>query len=380
MLPRRLLVFLIWFALGPLPGRSQTRPGTRAVFTIDGVVRDETSHLAMEGIRVDLTESGGVPINSTFTRGNGEFVFDGIPGGEYAIQVNVTGYEPARQSVSVFGAARHGLSIFLTRSVKALNLRTEATISAHQLSVPRKAHDEFEKGMVLIYSKSDYRGAIDQFQRAIKDFPGYYEAYAEEGGAYYQLQEMTNAEEALQKSIDLSSGQYADALFTLAALQTDMKRYTEAADTSRRGMTADASSWRGPFELARAQAALKQPEEAEKNALRSRDLMPDNSAVYLLLANIHIQRKDYPSLLRDLDEYLRLAPDGADADRARKTREEVKAMSANPSATESETKGQDNPKQGAKEAHPVPAKELPPPLEPDDSGLPPLPPPTRNNQ
>ncbi len=358
---------------------------SRAVYSIDGVVRDESGQLALEGIRVDLTESGGIPINSTFTRGNGEFVFAGLTSGEYSIQVNAAGYEPARQAVSVFGAPQHGVSIFLTKSAKAPSLRTEATISAHQLSVPRKAHDEFEKGMMLIYAKSDYRGAIDQFQRAIKDFPTYYEAYAEEGGAYYQLQELAPAEEALQKSIDLSSGQYADALFTLAALLTDTKRYTEAADASRRGMKADNSSWRGPFELARAQAALKQAEDAEKNALRSRDLMPDNAAVYLLLANIHIQRKDYPSLLRDVDDYLRLAPNGADADRARKTRDEVKAMLANPPATESETrgerKGQDNPKQGAKESHPVPVKEPPAPqLEPDDSGLPPLPPPTRDNQ
>ena len=73
------------------------------------------------------------------------------------------------------------------------------SISAHQLSVPHKAHDEFEKGMTLIYLKSDYRGAIAQFQLAIKDFPTYYEAYAEEGSAYYQLQEVAPAEEALQK-------------------------------------------------------------------------------------------------------------------------------------------------------------------------------------
>jgi len=384
MFPRRLPILLILFALAALPGRAQLRPGGRAVFTVDGFVRDESNQQAMEGIRVDLTESGGIPINSTFTRSNGEFMFGGLANGEYAIEVNLTGYEPARQTVSIFGAAHHGVSIFLTRSSKAPNLRTEATISAHQLSVPHKAHDEFEKGMMLIYSKSDYRGAIEQFQRAIKDFPTYYEAYAEEGGAYYQLREMGSAEEALQKSVDLSSGQYADALFTLAALLTDTKRYTEAADASRKGMKTDNSSWRGPFELARAQAALKQPEEAEKNALRARDLMPDNAHVYLLLANIHIQRKDYPSLLRDLDDYLRLAPNGVDADRARKTRDDVKARLANPPAAESEakdeTRGQDNPKQGAKESHSVPVKEPPPPLEPDDSGLPSLPPPTRDNQ
>ena len=69
--------------------------------------------------------------------------------------------------------------------------------------------------------------------------------------------------------------------------------------------------------------ALKQSDEAEKNAQQARDIMPDNPPVYLLLANIHIQKKDYPSLIRDLDEYLRLAPNAPEAEQARKTRERV---------------------------------------------------------
>ena len=136
---------------------------------------------------------------------------------------------------------------------------------------------------------------------------------------------MGPAEEALQKSIDLSSGQYADAMFTLAAILTDTKRFNEAEAVSRRGITVDSSSWRGPFELARALTALKQTDEAEKTAQQSRDLMPDNPPVYLLLANIHIQSKDYPALLRDLDDYLRLAPIGPEAEQARKTRERVQS-------------------------------------------------------
>jgi tetratricopeptide (TPR) repeat protein len=249
------------------------------------------------------------------------------------------------------------------------------SISAHQLSVPRKAHDEFEKGMALVYMKSDYRAAIAQFQLAIKDFPTYYEAYAEEGTAYYELQEMSPAEEALQKSTELSNGTYADAMFTLAAIYTDTKRFAEAEVLARKAMTVDSSSWRGPFELARALNALKRPEEAEKNALQARDLMPDNAPVYLLLANIHIQRKDYPALLRDLDGYLRLSPYGPEADQARKTKDQVQAaLNAQKASAAGNTKGDsadddDDADSGAQ-------KDSSSPAEPDKSGLPSLPPPT----
>jgi tetratricopeptide (TPR) repeat protein len=87
----------------------------------------------------------------------------------------------------------------------------------------------------------------------------------------------------------------------------------------------DASSWHGHFEMARALSALKKPEEAEKSAMQARELAPDNSAVFLILANIHIQLRDYPALLKDLESYLKLSPTGPEAEQARKTRDNVQA-------------------------------------------------------
>ena len=196
----------------------------------------------MESIQVILKGATGTPIATTFTRDEGDFQFDGLRDGDYSIEIRVKDYEQFQEQVSLNGASRLGLSIFLVKPGKtpAIPALHELSISAHQLSVPHKAHDEFEKGMALIYLKSDYRGAIAQFQLAIRDFPTYYEAYAEVGNAYYQLQDLGHAEEALQKSVDLSSGQYADAMFTLAAILTDTKRYEEAESVSRRGVSVDA--------------------------------------------------------------------------------------------------------------------------------------------
>lgn len=381
MLLRRLPIFLFLLALGVLPGHAQSSQGTpnrHSIFSIGGSIRDGSTHREMESIQVVLKGATGTPIATTFTRDNGDFQFDGLRDGEYSIEVRVRDYDQFQQQVSLSGASRLGLSIFLARSAKSVNPSLQLSISAHQLSVPHKAHDEFEKGMALIYLKSDYRGGIAQFQLAIRDFPTYYEAYAEEGSAYYQLQDLGHAEEALQKSVDLSAGQYADAMFTLSAILTDTKRYTEAETLSRRGISVDASSWRGPFELARALTALKKTDEAEKSAQRSRDLMPDNPPVYLLLANIHIQRKDYPALVRDLDDYLRLAPIGPEADQARKTRERVQALinAHYDDADNDDDSDQDEPQKDEDPAHSATQKAPRPATEPDNSGLPSLPPPT----
>jgi len=380
MLLRRLPLVFGLLALGIAPANAQNTTSRRAIFSIGGSIRDESTHRDIESIQVVLKQATGIPVNTTFTRENGDFQFDGLGNGDYTIEINAKDYERFQQQISISGASRLGLSIFLSKAGKTtMNPGIQLSISAHQLSVPHKAYDEFEKGMALIYQKSDFRAAIAQFQLAIKDFPTYYEAYAEEGGAYYQLQEMDHAEEALRKSIDLSSGQYADAIFTLAALQTDAKHFAEAETTARQGISVDSSSWRGPFELARALTALKKSDEAEKNAQQARDLMPDNPPVYLLLANIHIQRKDYPGLLRDLDDYLRLAPMGAGADQARKTRERVQSMLNSPKV-ESQGSDSEDPDDEEDETHPAPQKVTPPQAEPDTSGLPSLPPPSPGNQ
>jgi tetratricopeptide (TPR) repeat protein len=379
----RLPAFLFLLAVCALPGIAQIQqPHRRSVYSIGGSVRDDVSHRALENILVSLKQLTGGTINTAFTRSNGDFQFDGLGDGSYILEIKAKDYDQVQETITLSSGSRLGLAFFLAktgRTVNAVDPVSKMSISAHQLSVPHKAHDEFEKGMTLIYLKSDYRGAITQFQLAIRDFPTYYEAYAEEGGAYYQLQEADHAEEALRKSVELSSGQYADASFTLAALLTDKKRYEEAATTSRQGISVDSSSWRGPFELARALTALKQTEEAEKSAQQSRDLMPDNPPVYLLLANIHIQKKDYPALLRDIDDYLRLSPIGPEADQARKTRERVQSMVIAPK-DESAGSGKDKSQDDDDDADSATEKDASPQTEPDRSGLPSLPAPTAGNQ
>jgi Flp pilus assembly protein TadD len=323
---RRAFGALLIVIAATLPALGQNRPvPSRATYAIAGNVRDDSDQHAMENIRVDLKGSTSTPINSTFTRGNGEFEFSGIPSGDYIVEITVQGYEPYRETFTIYNSARRGVAIFLRRPMTVENKYANVSISAHELSVPHKAHDEYEKGLNLLYSKSDYKGAITQFQRAIKDFPTFYEAYAQQGNAYLDLGEVGPAEEAMRKSIELSSKQYSDAFFQLAGLLNNTKRFSEAETICREGLALEGSSWHGHFEMARSLSALKRFEEAEKDATEARDLKPDNPPIYLVLANIHIQRRDYVALRRDLDGYLKLEPNGPEADQARKTRDQLQA-------------------------------------------------------
>ena len=70
----------------------------------------------------------------------------------------------------------------------------------------------FDKGRKLLYEKSDAPGAIKEFQKAIKEFPGYYEAYTQIGVADYRLKDPGTAEDALRKAIELSENKYPESL------------------------------------------------------------------------------------------------------------------------------------------------------------------------
>jgi tetratricopeptide (TPR) repeat protein len=326
MFARQAVGFLLFLAISVLPGYAQQFVDSNSNFSIDGAIHDLEDRHTVKNIRVELKQSDGTPVNATVTRNNGEFKFSGLPSGNYILDVRVTDYESLSQPVVIKNSSRHGQSLFLIKHATAQKWTTGAAISAHQLGAPSGAQDEFDVGVNLLYDKSDYRGAIVHFQRAIKKFPDYYEAYAQEGFAYQNLKEMPAAEEALRKSADLSAGKYSEAQILLSELLCDTNRYEEAATFSRSAIAMDPTSWRGPFELARALLALQQFDDAEINATHARDLNPHNPVIYSLLANIHIGRRNYSSLAQDLDAFLMLVPTGPDAELAHKRQEELQAF------------------------------------------------------
>ena len=249
MVFRRVVGCLLILAASVLTALGQGRTPVRNNLSIAGTIRDDVDQHAMENVRVDLKLTSGIPINTTFTRGNGEFEFGGLANGEYVIEVELKDYDTTRQAVSLYNASQRGVSLFLTRPRQMGQPTSRGSVSAHELSVPNKAHEEYEKGLQLLYVKQDFRGAITQLQRAIKDFPTFYEAYAQEGNAYLQLKEMAPAEEAMRKSIEISSGQYSEAMFMLAGLLNDTSRFADAATMARQAMEVDAASYRGPLRI-----------------------------------------------------------------------------------------------------------------------------------
>jgi Tfp pilus assembly protein PilF len=292
---------------------------------ITGKVSDAASHEPLAGVSVQLVVGGGklaAPAETTSTEGQFQF---SAHDGDYTILANKDGYLPAQVKVSIFASHQTNVTIDLQRQSPEGSTGTGpgGAVSAHQLSVPNKAHEAYEKGMALMNGKKDYAGALAQFESAIREYPSYYEAYAGMGIMDYYLGDAPAAEDALRKSIDLSSGKYPDAIFDLAEVFNNIGRFADAEPAAREAIALEGSSWRGYFELARAQFGLKRPADAAENAAKARDLKPDYPLVYLVLSNIHLALHNYGSVLQDMDAYLKLVPNSPTSDQVRKTRQQV---------------------------------------------------------
>lgn len=330
----RLLVVLAFacpLAWGQGPPSATPGPSS-AIYDITGYVKSDVDDQPIANARLKLvTVSNNLAHPMVLTSATGEFRFSGSPGGEYFVEAESEGYESARVRINV---SLHGDQVMvrlrpLPRAASGAGPANAVLV--RNATIPEKAFDAFQKGVTLLTIQLDYRGAIVQFDRAINAYPDYYEAFAKEGEAYDRLGEADSAEKALRKSIEISSGKYAESLFLLAQVLNDQNRFADAEKIARGGITTDANSPKSHYELARALAGLKRDTEAEESAAKARTLKPDSPPVHLLLANIHRRLHNYPALLQDLDAYLDLAPSGPTSDQARTLREQVqKAMQSQP--------------------------------------------------
>lgn len=304
-------------------GRQPSGGAAVRTFYVRGTVRNNDTSQPIEMLKVELKKLTGEVVSTSFTRTNGEFDFSGITNGMYYIVIEEKGYEPVREGVEVFNAPRTGLFIFLRRPLELGSSPPNKTVSARELSIPRKAHDSLQKGADRLYQKNDAKGSLPLFQRAIAELPSYYEAYHLMGVAYLRLGQTAEAEQALRKSIELSEQKYFAPNVDLAAMLSNERRFAEAEPVARLSIELDQNAWNGHYELARALVGLNRVDAAEKSALEARTRNPNFPQLHLLLANIHIRKHEPNALLEDIDTYLKLDPNGPMNSQARQMREQV---------------------------------------------------------
>jgi Tfp pilus assembly protein PilF len=270
-------------------------------------------------VKVEVRLVTGSRETTTFTDRSGKFAVGKLAPGTYIINLDELGCEPIQRRVRAdFNSKPLMLHLARTHSALSANL-----VSARELRIRSKARHAFQNGVRRL-ARNDFGGSLPQFQRAIAEFPEYYEAYHLIGVANLELAHPVDAEHAFRKSIELSEGRYADPQLALGALLCDQQRFGEAEQFLSKGVELDDTSWIGHYALARALFALNRLDEAETAAddavLRKANL-PE---VYLLLADIHIRQNNYSTVVENLNDYLGLDPDSEMSVKVRATQQDAR--------------------------------------------------------
>lgn len=314
-----------------------TIPGVEASYAqaghiVTGYVREEGSNVPIPAATLEISRSGSDADSTVMSGITGEFLFRGLQDGEYVITARKGGFDSATVTVNVTRTGAMEARILLRRKAPAGAGDPGGPISSHQLQVPKGARAAYEKGRKLLEDQNNPTASIPEFEKAAKAFPSYYEAYTKLGIANYHLGKVPDAEASLKKAVELSDSKYVEPLYLLADLYNSQRKFQDAEPLARQASALDNSSWNSFFELARAQVGLKQPGEAETNALHARDLAPQNPQVYLVLANVHVLQQNFLAAVQDFDAYLKLDPDGPSSYAIRRTRDKLQKQAQPPPA------------------------------------------------
>jgi tetratricopeptide (TPR) repeat protein len=327
-MPRlRLLVVLAFAALLFVPSahafQLENSAGIKDNFLISGnVYLRDTNHPAVN-VMVRLRGVSGSDLADAATNESGAFVIYNLKPAVYALEIEVEGYQPASEQVDLTFSSTRSMQVILAPAASAEASQPAAVVSSHELSVTKKARDFLQSGKIKLYEQSDPAGAIEDFKQALAVEPGFYEAEYQIGLAYLAQGKRDEAAGSFQKSVDLSDQKYGPGFVGLGTLALDRKDYATSDKLLAQGISLSPDFWLAHYEMGRALLDENKPEDAEKSAEQARSLSPGSPLVYRLLANIHIQQKDYRAAEGDIDAYLKLDPDSAAGRRAKQLRDEL---------------------------------------------------------
>jgi tetratricopeptide (TPR) repeat protein len=195
--------------------------------------------------------------------------------------------------------------------------RNSYAVSVQELQMSGKSKKAFAKGSELL-AKGDTAGSLPYLDRAVSESPENFSAYYDLGLAHYRLGHMPEAEQAFQKSINLTQGTFALPQFGMGMVLCREGEFQQAETVLERGLEREPGSASGKYLLGWAQYGLNRLLAAEHSlqeaVLRNSHL----SEAYLLLARIHQRQNNAPAMAQDLRTYLKLNPSGPESEQTRR--------------------------------------------------------------
>jgi Tfp pilus assembly protein PilF len=309
-------LFLILCLAGP-PWKEQDR------VNLEGTVLLPSARVAPSTIAVDLETVNGVPVDQAATDLAGNFTFRNLLPGNYFVRVSQAGFVEVRELV------RLPLTDRLVIGLKPLQEDSETTkpadgsytVDLKELSLPKKARREYEKG-IMDHNTGDCTRAIRHLERAINIAPDYYRAHLWLGRAYEEAGRPDEAETEYRRAADLGRNE-SDPLDSLGEMQLKSNRFSDALQSFTAATARDPKSVVGEYGLGVSLYKLNRLDEAERVLLHAQKLDPTNAAVRLMLINVFLKTQEWERLMIQADAYLKENPEGEQREEVERIRQNV---------------------------------------------------------
>ncbi len=297
-------------------------PASAQTGMIKGKVID-AQNKPVEGAAVTLQQ---VDTNSKFqlkTNKNGEYMQIGVPPGNYKVTVEKDGLSSTKTTRVSLDLTE--LDFTLTKGGSGEGMSKEDAAKAEAKNAAIRA--AFKEGATLS-NAGKHDEAIAKFNEVLKDVPKCPECYIGIGASSAAKKDYTAAETAYKKAIELDPNA-VDAYNGLATIYNDQKKFTEAqamsAEAAKHGGGAAAGgnadalynqgviAWNGND--------FPKAQELFLGAVKAND---KHAEAHFMLGQAYLNTGKLPEAAKEFEAYLKLAPTGPNADKAKTNFEMLK--------------------------------------------------------
>ncbi|MDT5296584.1 MAG: hypothetical protein QOJ76_3464 [Acidobacteriota bacterium] len=328
--------------LSCLPARAQgsgiDQSGNGGRHSIRGRIFFPSGRRMDIGLKIKL-ESTGFGDGMVVSDANGSFSFQALRPGSYTVVVEGGDeFETVREQVVIESESSmmrggavpsvprpYTVQVYLQpKTARGEPQARPGVLNAALAGVPKQAADLYNKALEAARNGQAEKSVV-LLKNALTFYPDFQLALSELGVQYMKLKQPDKAGEALRAALKLAPDDYA-TLLTYGRALYDRQSFSEAEAQFRKAAKRNNSSPSAHFYLGMILLKRHELDGAEKELKSAIEFGGDQIAVaHYYLGGIYWGRQDHKHAADELETYLRLAPDAADAARVRSTIKELRS-------------------------------------------------------
>jgi Tfp pilus assembly protein PilF len=286
-------------------------------------------------IRLQNPNAGDIWV---FTDGTGSFAFKNLVPGSYLVTVEGGDlYETTQETVYIddFSSTAAGdptrrtpgrtsnVQLYLTPKTHATD-PAAGIVDAKLAKASKPARDKYEEAKKAL-DKNDRPSAIAALREAVASDPAFSIAWDELGLLLGVTGDRAGSTAAFRRAV-ASDPKFPSALLHLGIALAESDQYKEAETYLAAALSLDQSQFTGHYYLGITEAKLGRLDIAEKAFQKALELGGDKmSRAHYMLGGVYWAEKQYTKAADELEKYLAANPKAADADRTRKSINELRS-------------------------------------------------------